>query len=347
MKPKKRTYCPASGRAKIFFETKEEADRFITYNSEEILSQCRKAPVRSYYCAMCCGYHVTSNPSLEEGEELDAQVQEKLRRLEDEEERKRQIAELKEREVAEARAEVKSKFAALSSKYGTMIENLKNLMTRLLLGEAMTLILSEKETLRKAVDENPGWEKGKDQLQCMEELEAVLNEYQSIADNPEKRQEILSLEHKEGGAKTLYVMLSNSEQIAVIERCLSRLQEEELTGEEVIALSDAVVAATKQLEGGCISKIRKQYIARLGAVIGARGFVMEQGKRKTKVRPRTDKERLRIAKTIQLLELADQADREGNDVLSRNCMFQAISQLDGIPPCEEKDAILKYLGMTD
>ena len=71
MKPKKRTYCPASGRAKIFFETKEEADRFITYNSEDILSQCRKAPVRSYYCAMCCGYHVTSNPSLEEGEALD------------------------------------------------------------------------------------------------------------------------------------------------------------------------------------------------------------------------------------------------------------------------------------
>lgn len=347
MKPKKRTYCPASGRAKILFETKEEADRFIVYNSQEILFQHRKAPVRSYFCAMCCGYHVTSNPSLEEGEELDARVEEKLRWLEDEKERKRRVAELREQKVKEARAEVKSKFAALSSRYGTLLEVLKNLMTQILLEEAASRILSEKGPFVEAVAENPEWEKGKELLQRFEELETTLNEYQSITTNPEKCQEILSHDPGEGSSRVLHVMLSNRERMDAIEQNLSRLQEDELSEEEVRTLSDAVIALARHLEGGGISKSRKQYIARLGEVIGARGFVMEQEKKELTVRARTEKERLRITKTIQLLELADQAAREGNDLLSRNCMFQAISQLDGIPPCEEKDAILRYLGMTE
>ena len=54
----------------MLFETQAKADNFIKYNSEGILEENGKAPVRSYYCEMCGGYHVTSNPSEEVGERL-------------------------------------------------------------------------------------------------------------------------------------------------------------------------------------------------------------------------------------------------------------------------------------
>lgn len=65
----------------MVFSTKEEADRFIVFNRKEILSENRKAPVRSYHCPMCCAYYVTSNPSLEAGSEMDEVDKERLERI--------------------------------------------------------------------------------------------------------------------------------------------------------------------------------------------------------------------------------------------------------------------------
>jgi hypothetical protein len=71
MKPRKNiVFCDGSQISKMLFETKAKADKFIMYNSEGILEESGKAPVRSYYCEVCCGYHVTSNPSKEVGERL-------------------------------------------------------------------------------------------------------------------------------------------------------------------------------------------------------------------------------------------------------------------------------------
>ena len=76
MKPtKNRVYCYGCQRSKMLFESKEKADKFIAYNSEGILEENGKAPVRSYYCGMCGGYHVTSNPSIVAGESLDQRDQ--------------------------------------------------------------------------------------------------------------------------------------------------------------------------------------------------------------------------------------------------------------------------------
>ena len=65
--------CYACKRRKMLFGEQSEADNFIKYNQGGILEENGKAPVRSYYCELCCGYHVTSNPSKEEGEKLDRQ----------------------------------------------------------------------------------------------------------------------------------------------------------------------------------------------------------------------------------------------------------------------------------
>lgn len=72
MKPtKNQIFCMACGRPKMLFETKAKADNFIKFNSSEIMEESGKAPIRSYYCEICGGYHVTSNNSKTHAEWLD------------------------------------------------------------------------------------------------------------------------------------------------------------------------------------------------------------------------------------------------------------------------------------
>ena len=76
MRPtKNRVYCYGCQRSKMLFESKAKADNFIAYNSEGIMEENGKAPVRSYYCELCGGYHVTSNPSMIAGESLNQRDQ--------------------------------------------------------------------------------------------------------------------------------------------------------------------------------------------------------------------------------------------------------------------------------
>ena len=64
MKPKKnRIYCNACGGVRILFPTKKKADNFIRFNADEIMDETGIAPVRSYYCKLCGGWHVTSSSS--------------------------------------------------------------------------------------------------------------------------------------------------------------------------------------------------------------------------------------------------------------------------------------------
>lgn len=72
MKPvKNRIFCRAVRHTKMLFDTKEKAENFIKFNRDEILQNRGKAPCRCYYCFFCMGWHVTSNPSPEEGILLD------------------------------------------------------------------------------------------------------------------------------------------------------------------------------------------------------------------------------------------------------------------------------------
>ena len=64
MKPtKNKIFCVSCKRPKMLFESQAKADNFILYNKEEIEEENGKAPVRSYYCRLCGGWHVTSSQS--------------------------------------------------------------------------------------------------------------------------------------------------------------------------------------------------------------------------------------------------------------------------------------------
>lgn len=57
---KKRAFCPACHRDKMLFGTRQEAERFMAYNSDAIAHQNGYAPQRAYYCKACRGWHLTS-----------------------------------------------------------------------------------------------------------------------------------------------------------------------------------------------------------------------------------------------------------------------------------------------
>ena len=59
IKPKNRVFCPAIGRSKKLFDTKERAEMYIERNAETIRKNSGVAPVRAYYCKACGGWHVT------------------------------------------------------------------------------------------------------------------------------------------------------------------------------------------------------------------------------------------------------------------------------------------------
>lgn len=72
MKPKKnKIFCIGCRKTKILFESQSKANNFISFNKQAIYGENRKAPVRSYYCVFCCGWHTTSNQSKERGENMD------------------------------------------------------------------------------------------------------------------------------------------------------------------------------------------------------------------------------------------------------------------------------------
>ena len=52
-----RVICPACWKPKFLFDTKEKAIDHIKWNSSHLKGKV----FRYYWCAACCGYHITSH----------------------------------------------------------------------------------------------------------------------------------------------------------------------------------------------------------------------------------------------------------------------------------------------
>lgn len=57
-----RVYCKEAGKKKFLFVTEAEAIDFMTRYSNAMIKCNGHAPIRSYECKYCNGYHVTSQP---------------------------------------------------------------------------------------------------------------------------------------------------------------------------------------------------------------------------------------------------------------------------------------------
>ena len=97
MKPSRnQVFCPSCRHNKLLFESKQKADRYIQFNGGKILEETGKAPVRSYYCRLCCGWHVTSNDAEDVGRNLDRRDKAAVRKLDEKRDQSQLAASIKE-----------------------------------------------------------------------------------------------------------------------------------------------------------------------------------------------------------------------------------------------------------
>lgn len=107
MKPSKSSvFCPSCRHNKLLFESKQKADRFILFNGDEILEETGRAPVRSYYCRLCCGWHVTSNQDEEVGRNLDRRDNKTIRIIDEKRDQSQLAASIKESRGPEIAAQL-------------------------------------------------------------------------------------------------------------------------------------------------------------------------------------------------------------------------------------------------
>lgn len=173
---KHRVYCQSCHRPKMLFETREKADNFIRFNSPDMLAEGGTAPVRSYYCRICCGWHVTSNPSVEEGEALDLRDEARVRLLEDEIVRKE---------------EDRSFGLAVAPRFLEAIELAKRLMYPGRLDEAEKVLSDTLAELRPLCREHPLWTKGTKLEERAEACLGLIGRARSTFDDPEAERAVL------------------------------------------------------------------------------------------------------------------------------------------------------------
>lgn len=123
----------------MLFETEAEALAFIRFNSNDILKESRKTPVRCYYCQLCDGYHVTSNSSKTDAKRMDERDNAMVKEID---------------EIIKVRNEEKPTLISISEK----MEQANLLMTSGNLAEAERLLKecqSDLQTIRKIIFRRP------------------------------------------------------------------------------------------------------------------------------------------------------------------------------------------------
>ena len=177
MKPiKNQIFCVACGRPKMLFETKAKADNFIKFNSSEMMEESGKAPIRSYYCEICGGYHVTSNNSKTHAEWLD--IRDKV--LAEEVDR-REKANLKPKSnQTQTNQEPKSK-GAKENKLDILeqLEQSDILMTKGMLDEAGELLAKCRFRLQ-AVEQRMNVAKLEGFIRCKDQMEKLMRKLERL-----------------------------------------------------------------------------------------------------------------------------------------------------------------------
>ena len=62
---KNKIYCFAAKKYKSVFDSEKAANNYIKFNAKDISSTKGYAPIRSYFCSLCGGWHVTSQQPKE------------------------------------------------------------------------------------------------------------------------------------------------------------------------------------------------------------------------------------------------------------------------------------------
>lgn len=237
MKPThNRIYCISCRRPKMLFESKEKADNFIKFNSDEMVSETGKAPVRSYYCALCCGWHVTSNRSAVRGEIMDERDSELISWLESQKKAKA----IHEATPAKKEKQPKAAFPEYIQ-LCTTVETVKHMMRR-----------GETEKAESAIEDIRGaaleldqvvlpQEKREDVLERVLGCEQVLQQYREVIEDSGTVSEIMAGTPGTKWNALLKAMVKRREYKREMEEGFACI--ESLTAEGLIWEAEAVAAA--------------------------------------------------------------------------------------------------------
>ena len=177
MKPTKNlVFCLSCQHRKMLFESQKKANRFIEFNGNAILEETGRAPVRSYYCRFCCGWHVTSNPSQEDAQRLDIRDQKKAERLE---------KWLKDKNVA---TEIKQHDAAVLA---GQLDEVRALLLSFAVPRAEWLLEKTLTKLRFVMKFYPRWHAGLKMTQRGHALQSVIQVLHLVCDEPERISEVV------------------------------------------------------------------------------------------------------------------------------------------------------------
>lgn len=177
MKPtKNQVFCLSCQHNKMLFESQKKADRFIAFNGNEILEETGRAPVRSYYCLFCCGWHVTSNPSQTDAQKLDERDQQKAGRLEKWKQDKNVALEIKEHGSA-----------ALSGQ----LDEIQRLLLSFAEPEAEWLLEKTMKKLRFVMKFYPRWQAGLKMTRRGHALQSVVHVLHHISSDPENVNDVI------------------------------------------------------------------------------------------------------------------------------------------------------------
>lgn len=180
------------------------------FNAGEILEETGKAPVRSYYCPLCCGYHVTSNPSRDEGESMDERDEGMIRQID---------AAVKRRLEAPALAK------NLSEPIAASIEKARLLMSELRLDEARALLLDVLCDIKIGQAEKSSWKGKGDELRLRaEKCLSLMDEFEAAGKDPVRAEEIRSSTSKSRNVALLQAMLANAARLEKLDGMIASIK---------------------------------------------------------------------------------------------------------------------------
>ena len=142
MKPNRgRVFCRECHRQKLLFDSEKKAELFIKFNAEETAECNGYAPVRSYYCMCCGGWHVTHKPFNSEMKSVSERIVEDYNRALI----KKKLAQ---QSVAIKRNKVHKMNLEKISEINSMIEKIKKCVETELYDEAKFTLLKAYEILQ-------------------------------------------------------------------------------------------------------------------------------------------------------------------------------------------------------
>ena len=322
MKPiRNHFYCLSCRRSKLLFESKAKADMFIYYNRKEILEEAGYAPFRSYYCSLCCGWHVTSNVTVEVGERLDKRdnlISEALKKKIAQNETKKYLNQTKAHE------------------FDKHINKAKTLLVKGQKDNAAIILKSTICDINQELLKIPTWSAGISLKRRIKILLEFIDRYRKIVSDEEEFNSIVRSNPSDKNEIFFKEMVINCKAVSDVEDSFTKLKKmvETNSGEDALKMSETVKQTIQELKGRKQGGIKESYNQQLSVIIKN---LRKEEQRRVELEHQFKKESLIAA--FNKRKMAEDAYLNGEYQLCRTFLNAAYDILSKIEDCKRNRMI--------